>query len=215
MNALIVYGGWENHEPEPVARVLAGWLGDNGVNVELSDSLEPLGDADRLAKLDLLVVHWTMGELSKQAGKTVAAAVGDGLGLAGMHGGLADAFRGSIHWNHVVGGQFVAHPGGIKDFRVHVVDHADPITAGVGHFDMHSEQYYLHVDPVNHVLATTTFEHNGCTMPVVWKRTYGRGRVFYCSLGHVAAELEVPEFRTIMTRGMLWAAAGRGESRGA
>jgi len=79
---------------------------------------------------------------------------------------------------------------------------------------MRSEQYYMHVDPSNHVLATTTFtgEHGnadwiaGCVMPVAWKRTYGQGRVFYSSLGHVAKDLETPEALTIITRGMLWAA---------
>jgi type 1 glutamine amidotransferase len=109
----------------------------------------------------------------------------------------------------MVGGQWVAHPGGVIDYRVHIVDHADPVTAGLDHFAMHSEQYYMHVDPSNHVLATTTFEFNGCTMPVAWKRMFEKGRVFYSSLGHVASDLDVPEALTIITRGMLWAAEGR------
>ena len=70
----------------------------------------------------------------------------------------------------------------------------------------------MHVDPSNHVLATTTFGKtneapwvNGCVMPVVWKRLFGQGRVFYSSLGHVAKDFDVPEARTIMQRGLLWA----------
>jgi type 1 glutamine amidotransferase len=78
---------------------------------------------------------------------------------------------------------------------------------------MHSEQYYMHVDPSNEVLAATTFsgEHGGapwikgCVMPVVWKRRYGNGRVFYTSLGHVANDFKVPEALEIVKRGMLWA----------
>ena len=56
---------------------------------------------------------------------------------------------------------------------------------GITDFDYPSEQYYMHVDPANEVLATTTFsgEHapwiEGVVMPVVWKRRYGEGRVFY------------------------------------
>jgi len=86
--------------------------------------------------------------------------------------------------------------------------------AGLSSFEYRSEQYYMHVDPANEVLATTTFtgEHapwtEGVVMPVVWKKRYGQGRVFYCSLGHRAYELDVPELRTILTRGMLWAARG-------
>ncbi|MCK4601355.1 MAG: ThuA domain-containing protein, partial [Phycisphaerae bacterium] len=85
----------------------------------------------------------------------------------------------------------------------------DPITADLDDFQIHSEQYYMHVDPSNHVLATTTVECNGCTMPVVWKRMWGEGRVFYSSLGHVAADFDVPEVLAIIERGMCWAAEGK------
>jgi type 1 glutamine amidotransferase len=83
---------------------------------------------------------------------------------------------------------------------------------GIGDFDYRSEQYYMHVDPSNEVLATTTFtgEHapwiDGVVMPVAWKRRHGKGRVFYSALGHVASEFQVPQMRKILERGMLWAA---------
>ncbi len=209
MKALIVYGGWQGHEPEPVARILAGALKDHGVAVELSDSLDALRDQQKLLDLDLIVPEWTMGTIEKEQLPPLLRAVEQGVGLAGLHGGMGDSFRNETDYQFMVGGQWVAHPGGVIDYRVHIVDHADPITAGLDHFDMHSEQYYMHVDPSNHVLATTTFECNGCTMPVAWKRMFGQGRVFYSSLGHVAKDLDVPQALTIMTRGMLWAAKGR------
>lgn len=209
MKALIVYGGWQGHEPEPVARILAGALKDHGVAVELSDSLDALRDQQKLLDLDLIVPEWTMGTIEKEQLSPLLRAVEQGVGLAGLHGGMGDSFRNETDYQFMVGGQWVAHPGGVIDYRVHIVDHADPITAGLDHFDMHSEQYYMHVDPSNHVLATTTFECNGCTMPVAWKRMFGQGRVFYSSLGHVAKDLDVPQALTIMTRGMLWAARGR------
>jgi hypothetical protein len=112
----------------------------------------------------------------------------------------------------MVGGQWVAHPGGCLEYKVNIIDHEDPITAGLSDFKMNSEQYYLHVDPSNKTLATTTFPGvddpwiKGCVMPVVWKRVYGEGRVFYSSLGHVASDFDVPECKEIMKRGMLWAA---------
>ena len=105
----------------------------------------------------------------------------------------------------------MAHPGGVIDYRVNITNHSDPITAGLDDFDMHSEQYYMHVDPANEVLATTTFGGTyapwiaGTVMPVVWKRAYGQARVFYSSLGHVAKDFEVPQAREIVRRGMLWA----------
>ncbi len=213
MKALIVFGGWDGHEPGPVSEVLAKALRDSGVEVELSDTLDSVNELKPLLELDLIVPVWTMGEIEPQQAQNLCEAVKQGVGLAGVHGGMGDAFREATNYQFMVGGQWVAHPGGIVDYRVHVVDHADPITADMDHFQVHSEQYYMHVDPSNHVLATTTFEYNGCTMPVVWKRMWGKGRVFYSSLGHVAKDFDVPEVLTLITRGMLWAAEGRKAGR--
>ena len=125
---------------------------------------------------------------------------------------MGDSFRQNTEYQWMVGGQWVAHPDGICDYTVNVVEHADPVMQGIPDFAMHSEQYYMHVDPSNQVLATTTFYHAsapwawGCVMPVVWKRIYGQGRVFYSSLGHVARDFDVPEVKEIQVRGLLWAA---------
>ena len=131
---------------------------------------------------------------------------------------MADSFRNNTEYQFMVGGQWVAHPGNIIDYRVNIVSHQDPITTGIPDFDMHSEQYYMHVDPSNEVLATTTFKGDilswieGVVMPVVWKRKWGRGNVFYCSLGHVAKDFDVPEVREIVRRGLLWATRGGASS---
>ncbi len=208
--ALIVQGGWEGHEPKLVADILAKFLRDNGFEVQISDTLDSFKDEAMLAGLDLIVPEWTMGSIAREQLQPLLKAVREfGVGIAGLHGGMGDSFRNECDYQFMVGGQWVAHPGGVIDYRVHIVDHADEITADLNHFNMHSEQYYMHVDPSNHVLATTTFEVNGCTMPVAWKRMYGKGRVFYSALGHVAKDLDVPEAYALITRGMLWAAAGK------
>jgi hypothetical protein len=139
------------------------------------------------------------------------ATIKAGTGLAGWHGGMADSFRNNVEYQWMVGGQWVAHPGNIIDYTVNITNHDDPITAGLADFQMHSEQYYMHVDPSNEVLATTTFDGTyapwvaGTVMPVVWKRMWGAGKVFYSSLGHVARDFDVPEAKEIVRRGMLWA----------
>ena len=209
MKALIVQGGWEGHEPKQVSEIFASVLGERGIDAEISETLDSYLDAEKLAQLDLIVPCWTMGSISKEQWAGLDKAVRSGVGIAGVHGGMADSFRKNTDYQFMVGGQWVAHPGGVIDYTVQIVDHADPVTAGLDHFRMHSEQYYLHVDPSNHVLATTTFEMNGCTMPVVWKRMWGAGRVFYSSLGHVASDFDVPEALTIIERGMCWAAEGK------
>jgi type 1 glutamine amidotransferase len=189
-------------------------LRDLGYAVTISDSLDSFLDAERLRALSLIVPVWSMGTISREQERGLLDAVRGGVGLAGWHGCMADSFRNNPEYQWMVGGQWVAHPGNIIDYTVQIVDHDDPITAGVADFAMRSEQYYMHVDPSNQVLATTTFSGDhapwiaGTVMPVVWKRMYGQGRVFYCSLGHVTADFDVPEAREITLRGMRWAARG-------
>lgn len=211
--ALIFHGGWEGHEPEACAKLFATELGRRDFNVELSGSLDCLNTAARLAKFDLIVPLWTMGALTKAQEKNLVIAVRDGAGLAGFHGGMGDAFRGAIEYQWMVGGQFVAHPDDIKEYIVRVVKRDDPILRGLGDFKVKAEQYYLLVDPLNQVLATTTIQSasapwvNGVVMPVVWKKMHGLGKVFYSSLGHTAAEFaQVPEQLELTLRGMIWAA---------
>ena len=209
--ALIVWGGWEGHEPEATATIFADTLRGHNYDVTMETSLDAFLDADRLAATDLIVPVYTMSTISKEQEAGLEAAIKAGTGLGGWHGGMADAFRQNTEYQFMVGGQWVAHPGNIIDYTVDITRPDDPIVAGLGTFAMHSEQYFMHVDPSNEVLATTTFtgEHapwiDGTVMPVAWKRHYGEGRVFFCSLGHVAADFDVPEARTIVERGLLWA----------
>jgi type 1 glutamine amidotransferase len=191
--------------------IFAPLLEAAGYRVEVSDTLDAYLDEARMRALSLIVPVWTMGTIAKEQEKGLLDAVKSGVGIAGWHGGMGDSFRNSVEYQFMVGGQWVAHPGGVIDYEVNVIDHEDPITAGLPDFSMHSEQYYMHVDPSNEVLATTTFGGQyapwieGVVMPVAWKRKYGQGRVFYCSLGHVARDFDVPEAREIVRRGMLWA----------
>jgi type 1 glutamine amidotransferase len=209
--ALIVWGGWEGHEPEQTAKIFAPYLADQGYDVTVVDSLDIYLHEAYMRSLSLIVPIWTMGTITPAQERSLLDAVRGGVGIAGWHGSMADSFRNNPEYQWMVGGQWVAHPGNIIDYTVQIVNHDDPITAGIADFSMRSEQYYLHTDPSNQVLASTTFsgEHApwiaGVVMPVVWKRMYGQGRVFYSSLGHVATDFDVPAALTIMQRGMLWA----------
>ncbi len=210
-SALIVWGGWAGHEPRQCADLFAPILRDEGYEVEVSDTLDSYLDTAKLAALDLIVPIWTQDVISAEQERGLLDAIESGVGIAGWHGGMGDSFRNSVKYQFMVGGQWVAHPGNIIDYRVNITNHDDPITAGLDDFAMHSEQYFLHVDPSNEVLATTTFDgmHTpwiaGTVMPVVWKRRWGTGKVFYSSLGHVAKDFDVHEAREITRRGMLWA----------
>ncbi|KQN77202.1 ThuA domain-containing protein [Devosia sp. BK] len=209
--ALIVWGGWSGHEPEQCADIIRGMLEEDGFKVYVENTTEAFADPS-VKDLSLIVPIFTMSKIEKEELSMLTEAVRGGAGLAGYHGGMGDAFRDAVDYQFMVGGQWVAHPGNIIDYRVDITCPDDPVMEGIESFPYRSEQYYMHVDPSNEVLATTTFngDHaywiDGITMPVVWKRKYGEGRVFYSSLGHVASEFEVPQMRTILRRGMNWAA---------
>lgn len=210
-SALFVAGGWDRHEPQKCAALFAQLLQAEGYQTEISASLDGFLDADKLQQTDLIVPVWSMGTITDEQAKGLLAAIKSGVGIAGWHGGMADAFRNNTDYQFMVGGQFVAHPGGIIDYTVNITNHDHPITTGIDDFTMHSEQYYMHIDPANEVLATTTFsgDHTawveGVIMPVVWTKQWGAGRVAFCSLGHVASDFDVPEARELVLRGLLWA----------
>lgn len=203
--ALIVWGGWDGHQPEEVAGIFAGLLREEGYGVEVSDTLDSFKDAERLAAVDLIVPVWTMGKIEGDQLKPLLAAVKEGgTGIAGCHGGMGDSFRNEVEFQYMVGGQWVAHPGndGVT-YTVRIKDSQHPLTTGIEDFVVVSEKYYMHVDPAIQVHAVTDF--GDVEMPVVWTKTYGAGKVYYNSLGHQANIVRMPETLELMRRGLLWA----------
>ncbi len=206
--ALIVQGGWEGHRPAEVADILAELLLKNQFDVTISDTLDAFRTTN-LLELDLIVPNWSMGTIAKNQLTPLLEAVQNGVGLAGMHGGMCDSFRVETEYQFMTGGQWVAHPGndGVT-YMVHMDGEPSPLTEGIGDFEVTSEQYYMHVDPGNRVLATTRF--GAVIMPVIWTKMWGKGRVFYCSLGHSPDVVKMPQVLEIMKRGTRWAAEREG-----
>ena len=218
-SALVTWGGWDGHQPEVVAQLFAEWLREDGFDVDVSDRLSCFDDADALTRLDLIVPVWTMSEIGKEQAENVAAAVASGVGLAGCHGGMCDAFRQNVTWQFMTGAQWVAHPGndGV-DYMVQITSHHE-VVSGVSDFMVCSEQYYLHVDPAVKVHAVTDFpvvdgphSPNGpVKMPVVFTKFWGKGRVYYNALGHQANVIDRGPAAKLLRQGLNWAARPRPE----
>ena len=209
--ALVFRGGWGGHDPVESSDIVAAELQKRQMTVDIFDDQECLLKRD-LTAYDVIIPVWTMGDISNEAEKALLAAVAGGVGIGGWHGGMCDAFRNHTDYQFMTGGQWVAHPGGVIDYQVNIISD-DPIVSGIRDFAVRSEQYYMHVDPGNEVLATTRFNGDICpwidgtVMPVVWKRKYGQGKVFFCSLGHQGEEFKTcPQLLEIVVRGILWAA---------
>ena len=212
---LFVYGGWDGHQPKQCKELFVPWMQSEGAEVIIKDNLDCYTDEELMKSIDLIIQIWTMGTISNEQEQGLLNAVRNGVGLAGWHGGIGDSFRNNVEYQFMVGGQWVAHPGGVIDYDVNITNHKDPVTKGLKDFHMRSEQYYVHVEPNVKVLVTTTFNGDyaewidGAVIPVVWKKTYGKGRVFYNSLGHVVTDFSVPEALEIMKRGIRWASMSK------
>lgn len=214
---LFTYGGWDGHEPEKFRDYLVSWMKEEGAEVIASPVLDPYADKATMDSIDLVVQIFTMSQISKEQEKGLLDAVEkNGTGMAGWHGGMCDAFRNNTEYQYMTGGQWVSHPGGVIDYRVNITDQADEVTKGLKDFDMHSEQYYMHIDPNVKVLATTRFNGkinswiDGCIIPVTWKKMYGKGRIFYTSVGHNLDHIsKIPDAIEMLKRGIKWASASK------
>ena len=222
-NVIYVYGGWEGHKPTESVNLMVPKLRAEGANVKVFDKLSVYKDEKLMAETDLIIQIWTMGKITKKQFEGLEKAIMNGTGFAGWHGGLGDAFRDNLSYQFIVGGQFLFHPGGQIDHSIKIIDKSDPITKGLNDFDLkETEQYYMLIDPNIKVLAISEFEREKyekpgkeenkitrSTMPVVWKKHYGKGRIFYSSIGHHLTEFKVPEVMTMQMRGFRWASEGK------
>jgi type 1 glutamine amidotransferase len=182
----------------------------------MKDSLDAYTDEQLMASLDLIVPIWTMGEISKEQWQGMDKTIQSGVGLAGFHGGMIDAFRANTEYQWMTGAQWVAHPGNcIERYTVYIEDDTHPITAGLNDFELpDTEQYYCHHDPGNNVLCSTVFDQGlgdpslyttNAVLPYAWTKTWGKARVFGAAWGHTYKDFEVDEAKEIVKRGMLWA----------
>ena len=222
-NILFVYGGMKGHKPAESVDLMVPKLRAEGANVKIFNKLSVYTNEKLMSETDLIIQTWTSGKITKKQFEGLQNAVMNGTGLAGWHGGLGDAFRDNLNFQFMVGGQFLSHPGGDIDHSITIIDNNDPITTGLEDFDLKkTEQYYMLIDPNIKVLAISEFEREtyekpgkkenkitGSTMPVVWKKKYGKGRIFYSSIGHYLTEFKVPEVMTMQMRGFRWASEGK------
>lgn len=226
-NALVVRGGWDGHMPVETTDLFIPFLEANGFTVRVEGSTAVYTDEAYLDTVDLIVQINTMNTIEKEEFAGLQRAVLNGTGLAGWHGGIADAYRDNADYLHMIGGQFAHHAGidpaerigeqsdNYIPYTVNITEYgrSHPITDGIDDFDLVSEQYWVLSDEYNDVLATTTQSvrpwdawNRPVTAPAIWTRQWGQGRIFVSAPGHRLEVVESQPVRTIIERGLLWAA---------
>ena len=226
-SALVVRGGWDGHMPVETTDLFLPFLRENGFDVRVEEGTAVYADETYMDGVDLVVQVNTMSTIEDAEFRGLRQAVLNGTGMAGWHGGIADSYRNNADYLHMIGGQFAHHAG--KDpaervgdqsdnyipYTVHITDYGKthPITAGIEDFELVTEQYWVLSDEYNDVLATTTQEvrpwdpwNRPVTSPAIWTRQWGEGRIFVSAPGHRLEIVESQPVRTIIERGMLWAA---------
>jgi type 1 glutamine amidotransferase len=224
--ALIVRGGWDGHQPVETTNLFIHFLQENGFEVQIEESSKVYANASVMDDIDLIVQANTMNSIEQDELKGLVSAVTSGAGLAGWHGGIADSYRNSPSYLHMIGGQFAHHPAVSPELRrgeqsdnyipykINIVPErrSHPIVESIDDFDLITEQYWVLTDSLSDVLATTTIAarefdswHQPVTCPAVWTRQWGKGRVFVSTPGHRLEVVENPSVRTIIERGLLWA----------
>jgi type 1 glutamine amidotransferase len=228
-NIIYVYGGMKGHSPKESVNLFVPILEKEGANVKVFDSFSVYEDEKLMNEADLIIQIFTDAftsdpRMNNEQFKGLQNALINGTGFAGWHGGLGDSSPNPLY-HFIVGGDFVSHPGELKEmktakYEVKIYDSEDYITNGISDFKIFgSEQYYMMIDPNVKVLAVSEFKLNnwptneneikGSFMPVIWKKNYGKGRVFYSSIGHYLREFEIPEVLTMQMRGFRWASEGK------
>ena len=222
----MVRGGWDGHQPIETTNVFIPYLEENGYEVRIEESPKVYLETDYMASVDLIQQTNTMSTIERDEFKGLQQAIINGTGYAGWHGGIADSYRNSSDYLHMMGGQFANHPG--KDPSECIGEQSDNyvpytvnmtelgkkhvITKDIEDFDLTTEQYWVLHDDYLDVLATTTQKvrpwdpwNREVTSPAIWTRNWGKGKIFVITCGHNLEVVLNPNVKKIIERGLLWA----------
>lgn len=200
---VLLFVGGPIHDHKAIGNVVEKTLNDYGQFevTKVEDDLNCLV-SPKLDPYDAIVFFYTIGEITPEQKKGLFDFVSSGKGYVGFHS-AADSFRGDEEYRKFVGGHFLTHPR-YQEFPVKIVERDHPLTRGLIDFKITDEQYILQKDdPDIHVLATAP--HEGQDLPIIWTKSFEKGRVFYMGFGHDARACEQDIFKTFLIRATVWA----------
>jgi type 1 glutamine amidotransferase len=140
----------------------------------------------------------------------------DGKGFVAAHSG-ATAFFSWPAFGEMLGGRFDEHPWGITDATVVVDDPAFPAMAGFPAVSVRTDEHYqlkdfsrdrvrvlAHLDASRLDLAKPLVHRADGDFPVAWAHEYGKGRVFYSTLGHIVESWDDPVLQKMYFNALRW-----------
>jgi len=193
--------------------------------IERHDPRTPDSGADIKAKnlhyFDAIFFMGTgEGDLTDQQKKDLLAFVhDDGKGFIGAHTG-DDAYFTWPAFGEMVGGYFDNHPWGVFDAPIIVEDPEFPAMKAFPRVFTIRDEIYVHKAPYSrdkiHVLArldvkkldfskAKDLHRTDNDFPVAWTKSYGKGRVFYSTFGHLAETWDNPAVQKMYFEAIKWA----------
>ena len=163
------------------------------------------------------VVFYTTGELpiSPENRQALYSWIQAGGGFVGIHCATDTLYK-DPKYGEMIGGYFAGHPWHMK-VPILVEDSTHPATALLGErFEFTDEIYQfrnfnadnvdvlLRLDPKFKQIGKGRHKESNY-YAVAWSRDYGKGRVFYTSLGHRREVWVDPTFLKHLTSGIRWA----------
>ncbi|KPK42154.1 MAG: hypothetical protein AMK72_14580 [Planctomycetes bacterium SM23_25] len=189
---------WKNHLP-----MLGEILTKTGdFEVTISDDMDQL-KADNIRKYHVVLFYGSGLNFSDPAQEQgLCEFVRGGGAFAGIHS-ATDSFKKSDAYWELVGGRFSGHGGG--KFTVRIEDKNHPITKGLQDFEIQDETYRHNYHPKAQRHDLIRIDRGQEQQSMAWVRDYGKGRVFYTSLGHGREAWANPHFQRLAVRGIYWA----------
>lgn len=179
-------------------------------DVDISTDKEVFASPE-LDDYDVLVLNfgfWKEPEPSEKGKQGLIDYVKDGGGLVALHFACS-SFQDWKEYGDMLGRVWVKGVGGhgpYGEFTVNIKDAKHPVTEGLKDFKTEDELYAkLSGDAKIEVLATADSEWSGKTEPIVFAKSYGKGRVLQNVLGHGIDAKRNPAYQQLLRRGVQWA----------
>jgi uncharacterized protein len=181
-----------------------------------AEDVQQMTTAENLRRYDLVFFNNTTGELpfSEEAKKAFTEWLQSGKGFAGAHA-ATDTFYQWPEYGKLIGGYFDGHPWHQK-VNVVVEDPNNPATRGLGSsFEITDEIYQyknwsrndkrvlLSIDPAS--IDVSKGKREDKDYAVAWVSRFGKGRVFYTSLGHRKEVWQDTRYQEHLLGGIRWA----------
>jgi hypothetical protein len=146
------------------------------------------------------------GEFTDEQEKNVLDFIANGSGFVGLHGASA-SFKAHPKYYEMLGGKFVGHKEQ-KDIEIKIINTNHQITKGLSDFTFKDEPYRHDFSMAKdlHVLAEADYHEpdDPDPEPIIWVKPYGKGKVFFCALGHRNLSLKDEIFQRIIKQAVKW-----------